>query len=227
MVGAAVQHDDGTAVELATFILSIAAVLMLAIFACVSRPGLQFARRLGLSVGSRSTGALWSAASDDGGEDEHLFVTGLGLLGGGGNETPTSGSGGGGSSVVRVRVQLSATGSDELELDTAGMRTVGEVRATVAACYAAGEETANELAQLMVVRCLDEERGLLVSLPGRTPLESLGGPRELIVQVRPDEAEMGVEMIIKIEPRWGPVGSRFKVEMGSRLSRDKAERGSS
>jgi hypothetical protein len=186
MAGGAVAFHDATTVELATFILSIAVVL-LAIFACISRRGLQLARRLGLPLSSRFTGSRWTSIID-GDEDEHLFVSGLGLLGGA-NETPSSdgagsGGGGGGSSVVRLRVQLSATGAEELQLDTTGLRTVGEVRATVAACYAEEEAAADELERLMVVRCLDEERGLLVSLPGRTPLDSLRRLRELVVQVR-------------------------------------------
>ena len=139
--------------QVATFAVSVLAVLLLAIFACTSQAGLRLARRIGLPIGER--GSRWQGGGDNG--EEELFGAGLGLLGGAAE--------GGSSSVVRILVQLAAGGpEEEMELDTAGLKTVGEVRATVAACYAEDEEAAAELARKMVVRCVDEERGKRISI---------------------------------------------------------------
>lgn len=160
------------AFEISTFAVSGLAVLLLAVFACTSRPGLACARRLGL--GGRGRGARWQRVKAEGEENE-MFSSGLGLLGAAAADRAVAG-------IVRVMVQLATGGSEEMELDTAGLLSVGDIRATVAACYAEDEAGAAELARQMVVRCVDEERGLLISLPGRTPLSQLAGVHELVVQ---------------------------------------------
>ena len=77
-------------------------------------------------------------------------------------------------------------GFEEVDLDTAGLYNVADLRRTVAASFCEGQGGAAERAVVrrMVVQCVDEERDALVALPGSTSLRQLRQVAELIVTLR-------------------------------------------
>ena len=160
--------DLGLDAGLAAFLMAASCVICVALL-CAARRLCRMCRRRG--YGSVDADELldddvWADDDDDDGDDDDMQAAS-----------------------IRVQVVLDddaaeGDGVEEFDLELAGLRTVADVKGAMAAMYADDGAAERALARRMVVQCLDDERGLLVALPGRTPVAQLRGADHLLVSLR-------------------------------------------
>ena len=200
--------------ELAFFLLSAVAVAGLALAVLLHRYGLRLWRRVrcwgGACAGGRGEGKRWQGLALEEDFDDDLEA--------GAEAEAVDG-------VVRVQLALDTKtelveeGPEEIELELAGLRNVADVKATIASMYAVpGAEL--ELATLLVVQCFDEERGLTVSLPSRTPIAQLLGVEQLVVAQRGSSADGAPD-----DERRSQVGSTVAARKAQLLGQARAHTG--
>ena len=162
-----------TLTELGVFVVACSSVAACTLL-LLRRFGLRIRRRLGCSCGGRGgKGKRWQglAGDDDYGNDDE-------------DDDAYDEEAGDFASIMRVVVQLSAEDeADEVELELTGLRHIADVKAAIASMYSEpGDEIT--LARQLVVQCDDDERGLTVALPGKTPVSQLMGVDHLLVKRR-------------------------------------------
>ena len=161
--------DLGLDAGLAAFLTAASCVICVALL-CGARRLCRMCRRRG--YGSVDADELldddvWADDDDDDGDDDDLQA-------------------------ASIRVQLvldddAAEGDGVEEFAPLGSQravAVADVKGAMAAMYADDGAAERALARRMVVQCLGDERGLLVALPGRTPVAQLRGADHLLVSLR-------------------------------------------
>lgn len=161
--------------ELIVFLVALSSVAAFMLL-LLRRFGLRIRRQLGCSCGGRGgKGKRWQGlAGDDEYDGEHDDDDAYDEEAG---DVALDG-------IMRVVVQLSDDDeADEVELELTGLRHIADVKAAIASMYSepGGEIT---LARQLVVQCDDDERGLTVALPGKTPIAQLLGVDHLLVKRR-------------------------------------------
>ncbi|KAL1515668.1 hypothetical protein AB1Y20_002285 [Prymnesium parvum] len=156
--------------EMGVFTASALSIVCLNLVCLPRRVFLRVFRPLGVG-GARGKGARWQGLLEEDGGGESGAVP----------------------EVVRLQVHLQAGGEqgaqdfEVVDLETHGLRTIGDVKEAVAESYAETTGMSEpELAARMLVQCMDEESMLLVALPARTPLHQLSRVTRLIVSLRGD-----------------------------------------